>query len=124
MLTPPPTDEQQAMQQKMMKWMMVLFGFMFYKVAAGLCIYFIASSLWGLTERKLLPRRQLAGAAAAAAAGTDASNNGRRSSATARSGRGHGRKEDEDGDGRWPRAARQGLVGGRPHAGEQEMTNA
>jgi YidC/Oxa1 family membrane protein insertase len=44
------------MQQKMMKWMMILFGFMFYKVAAGLCIYFIASSLWGLTERKLLPK--------------------------------------------------------------------
>jgi YidC/Oxa1 family membrane protein insertase len=96
MLTPPPTDEQQAMQQKMMKWMMVLFGFMFYKVAGGLCIYFIASSLWGLTERKLLPRRQLA---AAAAAGTDASSNGRRSSTAARPGRGRGRKEDEDSDG-------------------------
>src|SRR5205807_4371100 len=42
MLTPPPTDEQQAMQQKMMKYMMIFFGLMFYKVAAGLCIYFIA----------------------------------------------------------------------------------
>ena len=47
MMTPPPTDEQQAMQQKMMKYMMVFFGLMFYKVAAGLCIYFIASSVWG-----------------------------------------------------------------------------
>lgn len=56
MMTPPPTDEQQEMQQKMMKYMMVVFGWMFYKVASGLCIYFIASSLWGLCERKMLPK--------------------------------------------------------------------
>jgi YidC/Oxa1 family membrane protein insertase len=65
-MTPPPTDEQQAMQQKTMKWMMILMGFMFYKVAAGLCLYFIASNLWGLAERKLLPKRQLAGGAGGA----------------------------------------------------------
>lgn len=58
MMTPPPADEQQALQQSMMKWMMVFFGLMFYKIAAGLCIYFIASSLWGVAERKLLPKRQ------------------------------------------------------------------
>src|SRR5438132_9703923 len=57
-LTPPPADEQQAMQQKMMKYMMIFFGLMFYKVAAGLCIYFITSSIWGLTERKLLPKKK------------------------------------------------------------------
>jgi YidC/Oxa1 family membrane protein insertase len=57
MLTPPPQDEQQAFQQKIMKYMMVFFGIMFYKVAAGLCLYFIVSSLWGVTERKLLPKR-------------------------------------------------------------------
>jgi YidC/Oxa1 family membrane protein insertase len=55
-MTPPATDEQQAMQQKTMKWMMVIFGFMFYKVAAGLCLYFIAGSVWSLVERKLLPK--------------------------------------------------------------------
>jgi YidC/Oxa1 family membrane protein insertase len=55
---PPPTDEQQAMQQKMLKYMSILFGIMFYKVAAGLCIYFISSSLWGLAERKLLPKKK------------------------------------------------------------------
>ena len=49
-MTPPPTDEQQAMQQKVMKYMMVFLGLMFYKVAAGLCIYFIASSLWGFAD--------------------------------------------------------------------------
>jgi YidC/Oxa1 family membrane protein insertase len=31
-------------------------GLMFYSVPAGMCIYFIASSLWGLAERKLLPK--------------------------------------------------------------------
>ena len=59
MMMPPPADEQQEMQQKMMKWMMVFMGLMFYKVAAGLCIYFIASSLWGFAERKLLPKKKL-----------------------------------------------------------------
>jgi YidC/Oxa1 family membrane protein insertase len=58
MMTPPPADEQQAMQQKMMKYMMVFFGLMFYKVAAGLCLYFIASSAWGFCERKLLPKKK------------------------------------------------------------------
>src|ERR1700722_14925174 len=60
MLMPPPADEQQEMQMKMMKYMMIFFGLMFYKVAAGLCIYFIASSLWGLCERKLLPKKKQA----------------------------------------------------------------
>jgi YidC/Oxa1 family membrane protein insertase len=59
MITPPPADEQQAMQQKMMKYMMIFFGLMFYKVAAGLCLYFIASSAWGFCERKLLPKKKL-----------------------------------------------------------------
>jgi YidC/Oxa1 family membrane protein insertase len=54
MFMPPPTDEQQAMQQKMMGYMMIFMGFMFYNVPAGLCVYFIASSAWGMGERKLL----------------------------------------------------------------------
>ncbi len=56
MFMPPPTDEQTAMQQKMMMYMTVFMGVMFYKVPSGLCIYFIASSLWGIAERKLLPK--------------------------------------------------------------------
>ncbi len=55
---PPATDEQTAMQQKYMKYSMILFGLFFYKVAAGLCLYFIASSLWGFAERKLLPKKK------------------------------------------------------------------
>ena len=54
MFMPPPTDEQQAMQQKMMNFMMIFMGFLFWHVPAGLCVYFVASSLWGLGERKML----------------------------------------------------------------------
>jgi membrane protein insertase Oxa1/YidC/SpoIIIJ len=62
---PPPQDEQQEMQQKMMKWMVVIMGVVFYKVAAGLCVYFIASNLWSYAERRLLPKKKPAGAAEA-----------------------------------------------------------
>jgi len=55
MFTPPATDEQTRMQQKMMQYMMVFMGVLFFKVPAGLCVYFVASSLWGIGERKLLP---------------------------------------------------------------------
>ncbi len=56
MFMPPPANEQAELQQKMMKYMMVFFGIMFFKVPSGLCLYFIASSLWGIAERKLLPK--------------------------------------------------------------------
>ncbi len=55
MFMPPPADEQARMQQNMMKYMMLFIGVLFFKVASGLCVYFIASSLWGIAERKLLP---------------------------------------------------------------------
>lgn len=58
LMTPPAMDEQQEMQQKMMKYMMIFVGILFYKVASGLCVYFITSSLWGLAERKMLPKRK------------------------------------------------------------------
>jgi YidC/Oxa1 family membrane protein insertase len=67
---PPATDENTALQQKIMKYMTLFMGVMFFKVAAGLCLYFIASSLWGIGERKLLPK--MTGAAATAADGSGA----------------------------------------------------
>ncbi len=56
MLMPPPADDQAAMQQRIMKYMMVFMGILFFKVASGLCLYFIASSLWSLAERQFLPK--------------------------------------------------------------------
>ena len=57
---PPPQDEQAAMTQKMMNMMTIVMGVMFWHVPAGLCIYFICSSLWGIAERKLLGSDKLA----------------------------------------------------------------
>ncbi len=59
LFTPPPTDDQQKLAQKMMSFMMIFMGVMFFKVPAGLCIYFITSSIWGILERKLLPKPQM-----------------------------------------------------------------
>ena len=64
LFTPPPADEQQAMQMKMMKYMMAFMALLFYKVASGLALYFIVSSAWGLAERRLLPKAQTAPGAA------------------------------------------------------------
>jgi YidC/Oxa1 family membrane protein insertase len=64
LFTPPATDEQTAMQQKMMKYMTVFMGVMFFKVPAGLCIYFITSSLWSIVERKWLIKQKPAPSAA------------------------------------------------------------
>lgn len=74
LFTPPATDEQQQMQLTMMKWMTVFMGVMFYKVASGLCIYFIASSLWSIGERKLLPKAKRKAPAALAPPGTTPAN--------------------------------------------------
>jgi YidC/Oxa1 family membrane protein insertase len=56
MFMPPAADEQAAMQQKVMQYMMIFMGVLFFKVASGLCIYFIVSSLWGLAERQFMPK--------------------------------------------------------------------
>ena len=63
---PPPTDEQQEMQHKMMNMMTVFFAAMFWHVPAGLCIYFVASSLWSIGERKLLSSDTIKGKGATA----------------------------------------------------------
>lgn len=44
------------MQQNVMKFMMIFMGLMFFKVASGLCVYFIATSIWSIAERKFLPK--------------------------------------------------------------------
>ncbi len=56
MLMPKATDPQTQMTQTMMKYMTVFMGVIFFKVPAGLCIYFITSSIWSLIERQLVKR--------------------------------------------------------------------
>jgi YidC/Oxa1 family membrane protein insertase len=69
------------MQQKIMKYMMVFMALIFYKVASGLCLYFIVSTLWGIGERKLLPKPPKRDAAPQASkpnvSGSSSSSNGR-----------------------------------------------
>ena len=63
---PAPTNEEQAAQQKMMSFMMIMMAAMFYRVPSGLCLYFIATNIWSMTERGLLERKAKAAALAAA----------------------------------------------------------
>jgi len=65
---PPAVDEQAKVQQQVMKYMMFFMAVMFFKVPCGLCLYFIASSLWGIAERLWLPQTLPATAAAGAVA--------------------------------------------------------
>jgi YidC/Oxa1 family membrane protein insertase len=73
LFAPPATTPEAEMQQKMMKYMMVFMGVMFYKVPSGLGIYFITSSLWAIGERLLLPKVTHA-AAASSRSGREASD--------------------------------------------------
>lgn len=58
-MMPEPTDEQMAAQQRMMKIMMGVMAIMFYKVAAGLSLYFIVSTGWGIIERQFIPKPKI-----------------------------------------------------------------
>lgn len=55
-LMPKATDEQTRVAQQMMMVMTIMMGVLFFKVPAGLCIYFITSSSWSLVERFLIKR--------------------------------------------------------------------
>lgn len=67
-LAPKPDDPQARQQQKIMMFMPVVFGIMFYNYAAGLSLYMLTSSLYGIAESKFIRKRWLAPATAAAAA--------------------------------------------------------
>ena len=56
LFSPPATTPEAEQQQKVMKFMMIFMGVMFYKVPSGLGLYFITSSLWAIGERLLLPK--------------------------------------------------------------------
>jgi YidC/Oxa1 family membrane protein insertase len=58
-MMPPTDDPQMQAQQKMMKFMMIFMAFIFFKMAAGMCIYFLASTLWALAEKKIIGKVDL-----------------------------------------------------------------
>ena len=54
---PPAVNDQQKMQMMTMNIMMYLMAYTFYWVAAGLCLYFTVSGVWGMVERRFLPKK-------------------------------------------------------------------
>ena len=52
--TPPPMNEQQATQQKIMKIMPLLFPFFLYSAPAGLTLYICASTLAGIVDSRIV----------------------------------------------------------------------
>jgi YidC/Oxa1 family membrane protein insertase len=50
---PPATTPEQEQQQKMMQWMTLLFPLMFYKMPAGLNLYYLTSTGLGILEGKI-----------------------------------------------------------------------
>jgi YidC/Oxa1 family membrane protein insertase len=100
LFSPPATTPEAEQSQKMMKYMMIFMGVMFYKVPSGLGIYFITSSLWALGERLLLPKISHAELTPVAAA-DDATDEDDRS----------GPRGGGNGDGRGPRGGK-GSSGG------------
>ncbi|MFL5327733.1 MAG: YidC/Oxa1 family insertase periplasmic-domain containing protein [Gemmataceae bacterium] len=73
---PPTMTDEQRQQQTMMKFMTGFMALMFYKVPAGLSLYFIASSVWGLLERRFV-KKKLEATAAARAAASPVTKNGK-----------------------------------------------
>ncbi|MEM7260557.1 MAG: YidC/Oxa1 family insertase periplasmic-domain containing protein [Planctomycetota bacterium] len=53
-MMPKAADAQMAQQQKMMTFMMVAFGFIFYNFSSGLLIYFITSAAIGILEQRII----------------------------------------------------------------------
>ena len=53
-LQPRPTDPQMQSQYKMMTFMMIFFGFIFYSFPAGFMLYIMTSSALGIIESKII----------------------------------------------------------------------
>ncbi len=51
---PPPADEQQAQQMKMMKWLPIIFAVILYNYTAALAIYMVLSSAIAIVESKIV----------------------------------------------------------------------
>ncbi|MEO2046790.1 MAG: YidC/Oxa1 family insertase periplasmic-domain containing protein [Pirellulales bacterium] len=98
MFMPEAATEQAVMQQKIMKYMMVFMGFMFFKVAAGLCLYFIVSSGWGIAERKLINATKPSNTLAGNLPDSDTKMSGRKkisSAATSKNGKASGKRRSK-----------------------------
>ena len=55
-MMPKSPDPQVQQQQKMMMFMPIMFGFMMYSYAAGLSLYWLTSSLFGIFEQRVIKK--------------------------------------------------------------------
>ena len=95
MFMPEAANAQAAIQQKIIMYMIIFMGLMFFKVAAGLCLYFIASSSWGIAERKLIPSSKIASTNAGLLPETDTKTTARKSTpsrAASKNGKAQGKR--------------------------------
>lgn len=53
-MMPKSPDPQMQQQAKMMNFMMIFFGFIFYNFASGLLLYFLTSSALGIVEQRII----------------------------------------------------------------------
>ena len=53
---PKPTDEKALQMQKMMMWMPIIFGVFLYKYPAGLSLYMITTSTFGILEQTVIKK--------------------------------------------------------------------
>ena len=51
--TPLPKDPQQRQVMKIMRFMPLMFGVLLYNYAAGLMVYMVTSSLFGIVEQRV-----------------------------------------------------------------------
>lgn len=58
-LMPKATDPQQQQMQKMMKFMMLAFGFILYNYSSGLMVYFVGSNILGMLENTYIRKSVL-----------------------------------------------------------------
>jgi YidC/Oxa1 family membrane protein insertase len=107
LFSPPATTPEAEQTQKMMKFMMVFMGVMFYKVPSGLGLYFITSSLWAIGERLILPKVTHANLSTVTASGDGEEGEDR-----------PGPKGGGNGDGRGPRGGK-GPSGGNGEPGKR-----
>ena len=56
-IQPKPADEKAAEQQKIMKFVLPMFGFLFYTMPSGLMLYFITSALWSIGEQLTIKKK-------------------------------------------------------------------
>jgi membrane protein insertase Oxa1/YidC/SpoIIIJ len=56
LMSPPAADDQAAQQQKIMKWMTLLFPIMLYAYPSGLNLYILASTAAGIVDSVIVKR--------------------------------------------------------------------